>query len=442
MAQNGAFSALKEGTVLITTGPIQQNAESVEQLNKLVASTKALKRAGYVVEKLTDTELDQKRRCTRCGVRVAKPPRIRHHNTEVAENKPPKTQDSDSQAQENPNHRGTDVAATKPLECRFHTGKVVYKVWTCCRKHVSKDPCTIKKDHDVRDDQGGANERRWQFHVTAPEMKPNHRAAVAIDCEMGTAFDGDSELIRLTVVDYFTGKALIDSLVYPDVPMMHFNTRWSGVTKGDMERARREHKCILGKAAARKAIFRYVGPSTIVIGHGAQNDLCSLRWIHHRVVDFFLIESSRRKEAELRAERERRKKEEEEAKWDEPKGVAERGGTPEDPELNEKGGAKLYDKDGAEPNEVIKAKEVNKPKEGDKATERKPGNKQPRRKNNPDGMSLKALTMKHLGRAIQVGTKGHDSLEDALAARDLVHAYITDPGRFTSEVEASASEAA
>lgn len=273
----------------------------------------------------------------------------------------------------------------------------------------------------MRDDQGGANERRWQFHLTAPEMKTSHRAAVAIDCEMGTAFDGDSELIRLTVVDYFTGHALIDSLVYPDVPMMHFNTRWSGVTKGDMERARREHKCILGKAAARKAIFRHVGPSTIVIGHGAQSDFLSLRWIHHRVIDSLLIESSRRKEAELKAEQEKKKKEEEEAKEG-----AELDGPEEDAELSDKRGAKLYD-DGAELNEGVKVEERNKPKEGGKPTERKPVNKQPRRKNNPDGMSLKALTMKHLGRAIQVGKKGHDSLEDALAARDLVHAFITVP---------------
>ena len=44
--------------------------------------------------------------------------------------------------------------------------------------------------------------------------------------------------------------------------------------------------------------------------------------------------------------------------------------------------------------------------------------------NHPDGMSLKALAMKQLGRVIQVGKKGHDSLEDALAARDLIHAHI------------------
>ena len=276
-----------------------------------------------------------------------------------------------------------------------------------------------KEEHDVRDDLGGANERRWQFHATAPEIKPSHRAAVAIDCEMGTAFDGDSELIRLTLVDYFTGQTLIDSLVYPDIPMMHYNTRWSGVTRGDMERARRDHKCIPGKSGARRAIFRYVGPSTIVVGHGAQSDLLSLRWIHHRVVDSLLIESSRRKEAELKAEQERKKKEDEEAKEQEVKEGMELNETEEDAQLSDEGGAAL--------NEGAKDKDREKPREGDKSKQRVPGNRQPRRKNKPDGMSLKALTMKYLGRAIQVGTKGHDSLEDALAARDLVHAYITDP---------------
>jgi RNA exonuclease 1 len=288
-----------------------------------------------------------------------------------------------------------------------------------------------KEDHDVRDDEDGANERRWQFHTTAPGIKPSHRAAVAIDCEMGTAFDGDSELIRLTLVDYFTGQPLIDSLVYPDIPMMHYNTRWSGITRGDMERARRNHKCIFGKPAARRAIFRYVGPSTIVIGHGAQSDLLSLRWIHHRVVDSLLIESSRRKEAELKAEEQKKKREEEEAK----EGKLEEGGEPNEPEedgeLSDKGGAKL--------NEETKGKETDKPSEGAKPTQRVPGNKQPRRKNNPDGMSLKALTMKHLGRAIQVGKKGHDSLEDALAARDLVNAFIRDLSIPTAAVAVSAS---
>ncbi|KAH6847523.1 hypothetical protein B0I37DRAFT_146683 [Chaetomium sp. MPI-CAGE-AT-0009] len=405
MAQNGTFSTLKEGAVGTA---IALNADTLEQLNNLVASTAALKKAGYVVQKLTDSELEQRRRCVTCGLRIGKPPRIRNYKSQPAENQQPRVEGSDPPASEDATRRGTDVAKPKPPRCNFHPGKVVYKTWTCCRKHVSGDPCTGKEDHDLPDDEVGANERRWQFHHTASDIRTSRRFAVAIDCEMGTAFDGDSELIRLTLVDYFTGQALIDSLVYPDVPMKHFNTRWSGITRADMERSRRERKCIFGRDAARMAIFRYVGPSTIVIGHGAQSDLLSLRWIHLRVVDSFLVESARRKKAELEAEQEKKKKE------DEAKESAE---LMHGDEANE----------GAEVKEAGEEKRGADDGQGDKPKGGEPGNSKWRRKNNPDGMSLKALAMKYLGRAIQVGNKGHDSLEDALAARDLIHAYITGP---------------
>lgn len=52
-----------------STRAIPLNAETLEQLSNVVASTGDLKRAGYVIEKLTDIELDQKRRCTTCGIK-------------------------------------------------------------------------------------------------------------------------------------------------------------------------------------------------------------------------------------------------------------------------------------------------------------------------------------------------------------------------------------
>ena len=51
------------------------------------------------------------------------------------------------------------------------------------------------------------------------------RQPVAINCEMGTAASGDSELIRITLIDYFSSAILIDSLVYLDVEMSHYNTQ-------------------------------------------------------------------------------------------------------------------------------------------------------------------------------------------------------------------------
>jgi RNA exonuclease 1 len=124
---------------------------------------------------------------------------------------------------------------------------------------------------------------------------------------MGVASDKESELIRLTVVDYFSGKTLIDTLVYPSVPMQHFNTRWSGVTKSQIERARKQRRCIFGTTAARAAIFKYVGRETFVVGHGMQHDLLCLRWHHDRIVDSYLVESGIRKEAQMRAEEDRKR---------------------------------------------------------------------------------------------------------------------------------------
>ncbi|KAK4102473.1 hypothetical protein N658DRAFT_469021 [Parathielavia hyrcaniae] len=361
------------------------------RLNDLVASEETLKQAGYVIQELTEEELDRKKRCITCGVRIWKKPRVR-----TRQNNRPDGQQQQSQPETEQPSAGDGIptsdytgnARPKPMLCNFHPGRVAYKYWTCCGKHVSEGPCTGKADHDApdnQDDQATTISQRWQFHATPPHPQPTHRAAVAIDCEMGTALDGDSELIRLTVIDYLSGETLIDSLVYPDIAMKHFNTRWSGVSRGDMDRSLRRGCCIMGRDAARRAVFAHVGPSTVVVGHGAQNDLAALRWIHHRVVDSHILESAARKEAEvLKAEKERAEGKTEVGD----QGKAGQGGT-------EPAGAK---------------------------------DRKPRTKHHPDGMSLKALAMKHLGRAIQVGNWGHDSLEDALAARDLVQAYIIRAG--------------
>ncbi|KAK4121866.1 hypothetical protein N657DRAFT_576983, partial [Parathielavia appendiculata] len=352
------------------------------RLNGLVHSVEVLKQAGYVVEKLTDEQFNKKKRCVTCGARSELQTRRRSRRRKS------------SSAAGNPTSSDSGNGP-KVLLCNFYPGTqlrtdtvVFEQKWTCCGKHVSEGPCTGKADHDAPVDQDHAtNERRWQFHTTSRKFLPSHRLAVAIDCEMSTAVDGDSELIRLTVIDYFSGETLIDGLVCPDIAMLHYNTRWSGVKKADMERSLRQGECIMGRDAVRRAVSEYVGPSTIVVGHSVQNDLAALRWIHHRVADSHIIESSVRKEAELKAEKEREKKK--------PQGAG------------QEKGKKVGDE---------------KPKTGGELAEAK--DRKRCVKHHHDGTSPKALAMKHLGRAIQVGNKGHDSLEDALAARDLIHANI------------------
>jgi DNA polymerase III epsilon subunit-like protein len=239
---------------------------------------------------------------------------------------------------------------------------------------------------------------QYQFHHT-PAVPPKHndiRVAAALDCEMGTAVSGDSELIRITLIDYFSNEILVDNLVDPDVPMQHLNTRYSGVSWPDLKNARRRGMCLNGKAGARRAIWRYVDAGTIIVGHGVSNDMRALRWIHAPVVDSLVIESSRVKSKELKSETETQVSENLQSTLKVPKGFGKHQ-SPHD-ESKAVNGSLL----GPEEN---KQKTVHL---------RRPGN-----------LSLKTLAKSKLNREIQMnGKQGHDSLEDAIAARDLVHHSI------------------
>jgi RNA exonuclease 1 len=107
---------------------------------------------------------------------------------------------------------------------------------------------------------------------------------------MGLIVSGDSELIRLTAIDFFTKEVLIDRLVNPVTEIKHFNTRYSGVHPRDMAKARRGRTCFFGRDAARAALFSFVGPATTIVVHGGSSDFTALRWIHPRVVDSHILE--------------------------------------------------------------------------------------------------------------------------------------------------------
>jgi len=251
----------------------------------------------------------------------------------------------------------------------------------------------------------GEIKRNWTFHPT-PERTYNqsvltgHCYAVAIDCEMGMAVSGESELIRVTVVDHITGIVLLDSLVWPDIPMQHYNTRFTGIITKDMHEARRNRTCLMGREAAREAVWQFVGPQTIVCLHSGQNDFTTLRWIHHRIIDTFLLEpvpviASGAPSQEVGADHEEPAEEH----------VAELVDTINTP-----------------------AKEQASPEAYRKQKKKKKKGSGPR--------SLQTLARVKLGRDIQL--KEHDSIEDAVATRDLVHwAVINGPssGLSTSEVE-------
>lgn len=209
----------------------------------------------------------------------------------------------------------------------------------------------------------------------------------------------DSLCIRVSAVDYFTAEVLVDKLVFPDEPLLNYNTRFSGINHAQMTRAQSMGECFFGIAAAREAIWKFVGPDTIVVAHSGQNDLTSLRWLHANIVDTQLVESL----PVMKLEREAREKEQKSqaAKGSESKALAEAAQKPTYPQ-----------------------KSAEKPKKKPKGSGR---------------FSLKSLTKERIGRDIQMGNNGHDSVVDAVATRDIAHWNVVNFGHGYYEINISDS---
>ncbi|KAK3384877.1 hypothetical protein B0H63DRAFT_432374 [Podospora didyma] len=358
---------------------IVPSPEYLDQLTALSHSVPTLQKAGYVMYPLSRKEINDKKRCIRCGRRCKSRDKKRKERKEQEDGAP--AAEDKNQQKAVPTTQGRLAAKQNPAahRCRFHPGQNVNGRWTCCRRSASGfAPCASEEFHQTQEYGPGEFESRWKFHSTPfdSNVSPITRAAIAIDCEMGIAVDHESELIRLTAIDYFTGTVLLDSLVWPDIQMIHYNTRYSGVTRGNMEQARRDERCLMGIDAARTELLKYVGPSTIVVGHSAYNDLVSLRWIHTAVVDSFLLGQKEKYDQQILDQQAR----------------------------------KAIQRVPTMANAVVSPYDVTPTQAGKKPE---------------DGLSLKAMAMRKLGRAIQTGgRRGHDSLEDAIASRDLVHAHI------------------
>ncbi|KAK0372599.1 RNA exonuclease [Colletotrichum limetticola] len=385
-------------------------------------------KSGFILNPLSERDIDDKKRCRRCNLRCSnnrnkfksngKGPHADAKSSSVQPKTKTFTRSSSIADEEPEGARGDEKPAKPVLKCQYHTGRVINMRWNCCRVHVSEPGCTYAPEHLVRNYPSGEIHDRHQFHKTpthallnlgtdtVPSAQRAPRLAVAMDCEMGVAYDGESELIRVTLVDYFTSEILLDSLVYPQVRMAHYNTRFSGVSRQDMQAARSKGKCITGGLAnVRAAVWEWVSAETIVVGHAVHNDLASLRWIHPKVVDSLILATN------VRAETERLEAEEEERVNKE----AEKAAAEAAAEAVAEGGVNLEEEDLIS---FDKPESLEKTEEGGGLAERKP------QKRKGGGLSLKALTSEMLGRDIQKGRVGHDSLEDALASRDLVHCFV------------------
>ncbi|KAF9076733.1 hypothetical protein BDP27DRAFT_1283459 [Rhodocollybia butyracea] len=177
-------------------------------------------------------------------------------------------------------------------ECLHHWGRPYSRVtngeriraYNCCSKDVSDGGC-VRGPHVFYESEPETLHRRHPFsQLESSSSTSDILDVAALDCEM-IYTTGGMRIARVSVVDG-SGHPVFDELVRMDegVEVLDFNTRFSGITpEMHAERA------MLPLSSIQKSLNAVIGKDTILIGHALENDLKTLRLVHHRCVDTVLL---------------------------------------------------------------------------------------------------------------------------------------------------------
>ncbi|THH32887.1 hypothetical protein EUX98_g1291 [Antrodiella citrinella] len=175
-------------------------------------------------------------------------------------------------------------------ECVYHWGRKFMnkangerrRLWSCCSKSDDDPGGCTRGPHVFYESKPEDLHRRHAFSNTrsaSTDEKDPALDIVALDCEMIYS-TGGMRVARVSVVDS-SGKEIYDEFVRMDeaVEVIDFNTRFSGITEEAYASA------ILDLESIRTSLDTFINSDTIIIGHALENDLKTLRMIHHRCVD-------------------------------------------------------------------------------------------------------------------------------------------------------------
>lgn len=160
-----------------------------------------------------------------------------------------------------------------PLRKRTFRGESIY---LCCRG--SDETGCATSDTHVCDTPQDSDLEGFQTTLEPCREDDGRSCAVyALDCEMCYTTKG-LELTRVTIVDTDC-KTVYESLVKPMNPIVDYNTRFSGITREQMERT---STSILQVQAN---ILHLCNSKTILIGHSLESDMKALKIVHSNVID-------------------------------------------------------------------------------------------------------------------------------------------------------------
>ncbi|THH19866.1 hypothetical protein EW146_g1402 [Bondarzewia mesenterica] len=167
-------------------------------------------------------------------------------------------------------HRGEGRAEAE--ECTYHWGKVLTRLINDFAALHSRHPFSPLRRYLPSSPSVGKKKKSTALEIAA------------LDCEM-IYTTGGFRVARVSVVDG-NGKMVFDEIVKMDdgVEVVDFNTRFSGLTAEHYaEHAR------LQLADVRHSLDTLLNQDTILLGHGLENDLRTLRIVHHRCVDTAIL---------------------------------------------------------------------------------------------------------------------------------------------------------
>ncbi|CCH42454.1 RNA exonuclease 3 [Wickerhamomyces ciferrii] len=155
--------------------------------------------------------------------------------------------------------------------------------WECCDQVVGESQgCKTINHHVFKASDPFELENLISFRKSPKAAEGDKkRQIVGLDCEMGYTTRG-LEMIRLTIVDFFSGSTIFDEIVKPSGEVLDLNTNWSGVSKIPPESLTLDgvYDVILGSI---------INEDTIIVGHGLENDLNVMRLVHHNIVDTAIL---------------------------------------------------------------------------------------------------------------------------------------------------------
>ncbi|KAL9564299.1 hypothetical protein ACKAV7_011490 [Fusarium commune] len=105
----------------------------------------------------------------------------------------------------------------------------------------------------------------------ADSLEPK-RKAVALDCEMAGVRNGDSEIISICVIDFFTGEVFVDSLVKSQEPIIEWRTNIHSTRPATLSIAASKGRVLYGCEATRQQLFKHINTETVIVGQSLQQD--------------------------------------------------------------------------------------------------------------------------------------------------------------------------